>query len=49
MVRKLKANNSKLGKSVVEEIEVENCLHYYLGASKALSPISTLMIRVLDW
>ena len=49
MVRKLKANNSKLEKSVVKGIVVENCLHYYLGASKALSTISTLMKRVLDW
>ena len=43
MVRKLKANNSKLGNSVDEGIELENCLHHYLGASKALLPISKLV------
>ena len=42
MVRKLKANNSKLGNSVDEGIELENCLHHSLGASKALLVISKL-------
>ena len=40
MERKLKANNSKSGSSVDEGIELENCLHHYLGVSKALLPIS---------